>query len=250
MTTSVVSRRNVRPVNRTRERVFFGGMALLMIATILLGFRATYFPLGARPAALSSWVIVLHGTVFSLYLLLFLVQTALISARRVQWHMKLGLWMYGLAALMIPLGVLAAADELRRDVAGNVFSMGADPRTFSLGSVLSIVAFGTLIAMSYAMRRRPDMHKRLALYATLSMMDAGIDRWPWQAWGVSQSWSSWVYTLFLLLPIMYDTVSRHRVLWATAFAASYAWLLQRLAIPLGHTRGWHAIANLMLRHTH
>jgi hypothetical protein len=235
-------------VNRTRERMFFGGMTLLTIATILLGFRDTYFPLGARPAALSSWVIVAHGIVFSLYLALFFVQVALVSARKVRVHMALGLWVYGLAGLMIPLGVVAAADQLRRDLAAGAYTMGADARTFSLVSVM--VMFGTLIAWSYAMRRQPDMHKRLALYATLSMMDAGIDRWPWPAWGLSQSWWLWIYTLFLLLPVIYDLVSRRRVLWATAFAAPYVWVLQRLEIPLGHTQQWHAVANFMLRHTH
>jgi hypothetical protein len=179
----------VRPVNRTRERIFFGGMALLMIGTILLGFRESYFPLGAKPAALSSWVIVAHASVFSLYLTLFLAQTALVSARRVHWHKSLGLWVFGLAGLMIPLGVFAAADQLRRQVAAGPrsYALGIDPRTFSLLSVMGMVMFGTLIVFSYAARRRPDVHKRLALYATLSMMDAGIARWPWDAWGLSES---------------------------------------------------------------
>jgi hypothetical protein len=250
MTTEVLGRqavRRVRPVNRMRERVFFGGMALLMLAAVLLGFRMTYFPLGARPAALSSWVIQVHGAVFSLFLLLFLVQTALISARRVRWHMRLGLVAYGLAALMIPLGLVAAADQLRRQLAaGPPYMLDIDPRTFSLVSVMGMVMFGTLITWSYAVRRRPDVHKRLALYATLSMMDAGIDRWPYQAWGLSEGWALWIYTAFLLLPAMYDLISLRRLHWATMFAAPFAWTLHRLEIPLGHTHAWHAAANFML----
>ena len=250
MTTEVLGRtalRRARPVNRTRERIFFGGMTLLMLTAVLLGFRMTYFPLGARPAALSSWVIQLHGAVFSLFLTLFLVQTALISARKVRWHMRLGLVVYGLAVLMIPLGVVTAADQLRRDVTlGPSDVLDVDPRTFSLVSVMGMVMFGTLIAWSNAARRRPDMHKRLALYATLSMMDAGIDRWPWAAWGVSESWSPWIYTVFLLLPVVYDLLSLGRVHRATMFAAPFAWTLHRLEIPLGHTQAWHAVANFML----
>jgi hypothetical protein len=45
----------LRPNKRARERVFFGGMTLLMIGTILLGFRATYFPLGPKPEAIHSF---------------------------------------------------------------------------------------------------------------------------------------------------------------------------------------------------
>jgi hypothetical protein len=251
MTTEVLGkkvRRHIQPVNRTRERIFFSGMALLMIATILLGFRQTYFPLGERPAALASPIIIVHGAVFSLWLLMFFVQTSLIAAHRTRWHMKLGLGLYCLAALMIPLGIIAAADELRRDLAAGVSPMPSiDPRSFSLVSVMGMVMFGTLMALSYVARHRPDVHKRLALYAVLSMMNAGIDRWPFQAWGITQSWSPWIYTAFLLLPVLYDLTSLHRIHWATIYAASFTWILYKLWVPLGFTHAWHAVTNLMLR---
>jgi len=248
MPTNVLKRVPVRPSNRQRERIFFGPMALLMIGTVLLGFRKTYFPLRPKPAAVSSWVIQLHGAVFSLYLLLFLVQTTLVAARRVRWHMSLGLAVYGLAALMIPLGVAAAADEIRRDLAsGPPYNLDIDPRTFSLVSVMGMVMFGTLITWSYVARRRPDVHKRLVLYATLSMMDAGSDRWPLEAMGLNHGWATWIYTGFLLLPAVYDLISLRRLHWVTMFAAPYAFVLHRLEIPLGHTRAWHAVADLMLR---
>lgn len=94
---------------------------------------------------------------------------------------------------------------------------------------------------------RPDVHKRLVLYAMLSMMDAGSDRWPLDAMGLSQGWATWIYTAFLLLPAIYELISAHRVHWVTMFAAPYAFLLHRLEIPLGSTPAWHAVANFMLR---
>jgi hypothetical protein len=168
MGTEVLGRvavRRVKPGHRTQERVFYGVMTLLMMVAILLGFRATYFPLGAKPAALSSWVIVAHGIVFSLFLLLFGVQVALIAARRVKLHMTMGLTVYGLALVMLPMGVVTAADEIRRDLITPSAFPGPDPYTFSLVSVMGMVMFGTLLAWSYVWRRRPEMHKRLALYA-------------------------------------------------------------------------------------
>ncbi len=251
MGTEVLGRvvvRRVKPGHRTQERVFFCVMTLLMTATILLGFRKFYFPLGAKPAALSSGVIVAHGIVFSVFLLLFGVQVALIAARRVKLHMTMGLTVYGLAVLMIPLGVVSAADEIRRDLIMPSAFPVADPYTFSLVSVMGMVMFGTLLALSYVWRRRPEMHKRLALYAVLSMMDAGIDRWPWAAWGLSQGWSHWAYTGLLLLPVAYDLLSQGRLMGVTMIAAPFVWGMERLEIPLGDTRGWHWVAHWMLKH--
>jgi hypothetical protein len=172
--------RPARPANRRHERIFFGGMTLVMVATVLLGFRATYFPLSPKPSALASPIIVLHGTVFSIFLGLFLVQVALVSAKKVRWHMKLGLWLFGLAAVMLPIGVLAAANEIKRDLAaGPPYTLGVDPVSFSIVSVNGMLMFGTLMAASYLARRNPATHKRLALYAVISMMNAGSDRWPW-----------------------------------------------------------------------
>ncbi len=243
-----VAVRRVKPGHRTQDRVFFGGMTLVMMGTILLGFRASYFPLGEKPAALHSWMIVAHGIVFSVFLLLFGVQVALIAVRRVKLHMTLGLTVYGLAVLMIPLGVVSAADQIRRDLLVAKPVGHPDAYTFSLVSVMGMVMFGTLLGWSYAWRRRPEMHKRLALYAVLSMMDAGVDRWPWATWGVSPGWSQWVYTGLLLLPVAYDLASQGRVLGVTMFAAPFVWVMEKLEIPLGHTRVWHWVAHLMLKH--
>jgi hypothetical protein len=236
------------PNHRTRERIFFAIMTFLMVGTILLGFRASYFPLGERPAALANPAIIAHAAVFTVFLLLFAVQTTLIAAHRVRWHMKLGLWLYGIAALMFPLGLLAAIDELRRDVAINRYPIaGIDGRTFSIISVSGISCFAILMAWSYLQRRHPDAHKRLALYAVLAMMNAGTDRWPWQAWGISESWSWWAFTALLLLPAVYDLISLHRIHWVTLFSAPLIWILFRYQFSIGRTHAWHALADLSLK---
>ncbi len=253
MSTRAAAHAYTRPptaANRNHERIFFGGAALVMVAAaILLGFRATYFPLGAKPAALASAIILVHGTVFSTFLALFFVQVALVSANKVRWHRKLGMWVFGLAAVMIPIGVLAAANEIKRDLAaGPPYTLGVDPVSFSIVSVNGMLMFGTLMAASYLARRNPAAHKRLALYAVISMMNAGSDRWPWDAWGISEHWSVWFYTLLVLLPILYDLVSLHKVHRATLFAASYVWLLYTFQIPFGRTVAWHVVSNYMLKH--
>lgn len=264
MTAEVLRRENVRhvkpagprPANPRMERFFFGGISVLLIVTVLLGFRRTYFAIAPRPSDLSIRVVQVHGVVFSLYLLLFLVQTALIAAHRVRWHMRLGLALYGLAACMIPLGLLATAEQQRRGLAtGPPYALNLDPRSISLVSVMGMVMFGTLVALSWAARRRPDVHKRLVLYATLSMMFAALNRWPFHTWGIGLSaalflWVPLIYGVLLLLPVAYDLASLHRVHWISLFAAPSVWLLYRLSFPLGDTQAWHTVADLMARFWH
>lgn len=238
-----------RPKKRAQERVFFAVMTLLMIGTILLGFRVTYFPLGPKPEATHSSIIVVHGAVYTLFLFFLFVQVSLISARRVKWHMALGLWVYGLAALMVPLGVVAAADEIRRElVSGIEVVPGIDTLTFSTISVLGIAVFGVLMGWSYVVRRKPEAHKRLALYAVISMMNAGIDRWPWHAWGLSETWATWVFAGYALLPVVYDLVSLRRVHWVAMVAVPLILVVDRYKFVVGHTEIWHVAAKAMVKY--
>lgn len=234
--------------SRSLERTFFSGMSVLILATILLGFRSTYFHVGVRPAEPATAVVIIHGIAFSLWVLTFFIQTTLVSARRVHLHITLGIWAYALATAMVPLGLLAAQDQLRRDSAvAPPYALGVDPLTFSMESFMGMVMFGTLIAWSYKTLKQPAAHKRLALYATLSMMDAGISRWPLEAFGIHQARCYWIYVGFLLLPALYDLVSLRRLHWVTKFAVPYVFVLNRLERPLGHTHLWHAVAGLALR---
>src|SRR5260370_42612165 len=93
-------------------------MAILMLATVLLGFARSYFLAGLFRAPLPNWLIHLHGAAFSSWLLLLIVQTSLVASGRVDLHKRLGLLGFGLAILMIVLGILAATDSLRRASGG------------------------------------------------------------------------------------------------------------------------------------
>ena len=79
-----------RPVNRTVERFFFSGMAILLCVVVFIGFSPTYFRAGMLRAPLPSPILHFHGAVFTLWMVLFVVQAGLISARRVAWHRSLG----------------------------------------------------------------------------------------------------------------------------------------------------------------
>src|SRR5882757_7652021 len=105
-----------RAVNRAVERVFYSGMAILLCVCVFIGFSPTYFQAGMMRAPLPSPILHIHAAVFTLWMLLFVVQAALISARRVKWHRSFGTIAFCLPPIMIVLGVIVAIGALHRGV--------------------------------------------------------------------------------------------------------------------------------------
>src|SRR5687767_13901993 len=66
-------------------------LTLVLIATVVRGFWPTYFgPLMRGEILTKYWVIELHGLIFTGWMVLLLVQVALIYSRRVRVHRKVG----------------------------------------------------------------------------------------------------------------------------------------------------------------
>src|SRR5258708_4280410 len=93
---------------RRYDHLFFSAMALLILATVFVGFARTYYLAGVFHAPLPSPIIQLHGAAFSCWILLLVTQTSLVSAGRVDIHRRLGIAGFLLACLMVILGALAA----------------------------------------------------------------------------------------------------------------------------------------------
>jgi len=76
-----------------------------------------------------------------------IAQTALVTADRVDIHRRLGLAGFGLACLMILLGVLAASNSLARGFSppGSPF----DAQTFYAIPIVDILVFATLVFFAY-----------------------------------------------------------------------------------------------------
>lgn len=229
-----------RPVHRTVERTFYSGMAVLLCACVFIGFSPTYFQAGLVRAPLPSPILHFHGAAFTLWMLLFLVQSALISARRVKWHRSLGTIAFCLPPIMIVLGIIAAVDALHRGV-----QIGPLTPPVSLAlPLVSIVAFSIVIFASWRARRRPDAHKRLVLIATIGIVAAAFGRFPWARIGFPPAAGAVTGTgVMLLLLIAFELITIRRIHRSTMWAAPLVFLSIALAVPIGMTRAWHAFAS-------
>jgi hypothetical protein len=141
MMTAMAASSNVvrmpRP-NRRGDRIFFSVMPFVMLAMVLYGFARTYFLVGMVAAPLPNKLIHIHGAVFTSWMILLIVQTGLVSTRHVKWHMKLGLFGFGLAVAMVVLGTLAAVNAMRR----GANPLGLDAQTFFVIPISGMLLLG------------------------------------------------------------------------------------------------------------
>lgn len=241
---SLLRERVYRPVNRSTERMFFGGMAIALCAVVLIGFSPSYYRAGFLQARLPSPILHIHGALFTAWMLLYLVQSALISAKRVKWHRSLGTVAFCLPPLMVVLGVIAAIDAFKRGV-----RIGPLDTSVSLAiPLLGILSFTVVIFGSWRARRNGPAHKRLILLATVGLVEAALGRFPWNQIGLPPAAGAVAgLGVLLLLVVAYDLYSLHRIHRSTRWAVPVTFVLNGLAVPIGMTPAWHSFAAFLNR---
>src|SRR4051794_26228309 len=102
------------PVDRaSAERKFYSRMALALVAIVFLGFAPSFYlrdvvPAYPRPNPSLTPFVMLHGSLFTLWMLVLIAQTQLVAAGRRDMHMKLGVLGMLLAVAILPVMYLAA----------------------------------------------------------------------------------------------------------------------------------------------
>jgi hypothetical protein len=220
--------------------LFFPGVAALILAAVFLGFARTYYLAGVFRAPLPNLLVHIHGAVFSLWILLLIAQTSFIASGRVDIHRRVGLFGFGLACLMVLLGLMAATDNLARHFAPG--EAGAGVKAFYAVPVGDMLVFSTLIYFGFRERFNPAAHKRLMLVATITLLDAAFVRWPIPAtWWDLRIAEVCCYALLLLL-MCYDLWSAGKLHRATLWASVLLIVVQQVRMPIGRTFLWQSLA--------
>lgn len=155
------------------EHRFFIGALIAAFAVVFAGFARTYYLKVLFGTPELPWRLHLHGLVMTLWFALFLTQVCLIATRRVTWHMRLGVLGAALAAF-----ILAIDSVTLLRASGRNLPMRGPGALMILHDFVALGAFGVLVGTAVALRRRSDIHKRLMLLATLSILGPGINRIP------------------------------------------------------------------------
>jgi hypothetical protein len=181
----------------------------------------------------------LHGLVFTSWLALFLIQTTLVAAHRTDIHRRLGILGGVIAALMLVIGTTTAVIRASQ---GATPLPGISPLSFLVVPLGDMFVFAILVGAGFYYRRRPDVHKRLMLLATVSILAAAIARLPFGIMKAGPPAFFGFTDLFVIACILYDLITLKRVHRATALAALLIIGSQPLRLLLGGTHAWLAFA--------
>ena len=232
----------IRGGNHRYENLFFSGMAGVFLVSVFVGFARTYYLAGLFRAPLPNLLVHIHGAVFSGWLLLLITQTSLIAARRVDLHRRMGMLGFGLACVMVVLGLLVSSDRLARHTANPGAEKVEEVRAFYAIQLADILMFATFVGLGYRNRFHPAVHKRLMLFATLAILDAGFDRWP-----IFDPYSLQIVNIVCFVPLLlllggYDWWSTGRVQRVTLWSSVFLVVVQQARHLIGHTAGWQSFA--------
>ena len=167
----------VAPLVRKKraDDIFFTTMSVIMLAIIVIGFAPSYFLRGAVFAHLPSVLVHLHGAVFSSWIILFVVQSSLISAKKIRLHRRLGVLGAIIAGLMVVLGILTPLGTIHRAA---VLPSFFTPESFLVGNIFGIIIFGLYVAFAIWKRNNRIVHKRMMLMANAMLMSPSLSRMP------------------------------------------------------------------------
>jgi hypothetical protein len=165
---------------QSAERKFYSRMALFLVAVVFLGFAPSFYlrdivPSYPRPNPTLPASVLIHGGLFSLWMLVLVAQTQLVAAGRRDLHMKLGVLGMLLAVAIIPTMYLVTVGQVER---ANQPPF-TDPLTWTAVPLSVILPYAWLVWTGWSRRREAPWHKRAMLSAAiLVVMGPAIGRLP------------------------------------------------------------------------
>jgi hypothetical protein len=227
------------------ERRFYSWMAVMMIVVVLIGFGPSFYlrgvvPAYPRPNPSLTPLVVLHALAFTLWLLVFWTQTALLAAGRRDLHMRLGMFGMTLAVLLIPIMYLVAVGQVAR---ANQPPF-ATPLAWTAIPLAAIPSYALLVWLGWSRRREAQSHKRLMLGAALLLVGGpAIGRFPIAPPVMTGHIVLQALACLFFLPLFWwDRKTLGRFHWATKLG--FALAVASAAVPdvLMVMPGWEKVA--------
>ncbi len=224
------------------ERWFFGGTAIAMAASIVIGFLPSYYLRGVidpgHPIPSLTPLVHLHGLIFTAWMLLYVTQVLLVSADRRDLHRRLGMATVGLLPAMIAIALVSALYQVGRASGPPIVS----PLSWLAIPLISVPVFAGLIGAGLARRWDSASHKRYMFLAMIEMTSPGFGRWPWPAFVPGPVVIFGFSDLFLMALIGWDLKQRGSIHRATLIGGGIMVGSQVARFAVWQTDPWLAFA--------
>jgi hypothetical protein len=183
---------------------------------------------------------ILHGVIFSSWLVLLITQTWLVAAKRTDLHRRLGVLGAILALLMIGVGLTLAIHAAKY---GFQTPGLPPPLIFLVVPFFDIVVFSMLVSAAFYYRQKPDIHKRLMVVATISILPPAFARIPIAQITRTLPVSAFVLAdLGLLACILCDVVLRRHLYRAWVWGGLLFVLSFPVRMGIASTAAWQSFA--------
>jgi hypothetical protein len=212
-----------------KRRWFYMGAGVFSILLAFAAFGPSLIDHSRRYAPPSALYIA-HGATNLVWLALFLTQATLVARGRVDVHRRLGWAGPVVAAAVIVMAVDIVIDgafrqsDLSGDVARLLLAPGAPPFTEAeliaaiWGPLGNLLSFTILVAAGILFRHRPEVHKRLMVFALvpfwiMSLLHLSghlVGRVPVSQGVLQVFWPTASLLLLMAIPI-YEKVSKGRI---------------------------------------
>jgi hypothetical protein len=193
---------------RRFERRFYLGISVLFLALVGWTFARTYYLRPLFDASPLPLLLHVHGIVMTGWVVLLVVQSTFIAARRVQWHRRLGVFGTVWAALVVILGSVTTLHAAAREVRAHS-AFAASQVVITTLDLLQMLFFAGLVGTAVWLRRRPDYHKRLMLLTVACMLPDALARLP--VGFMTNQHIMFGLDGFVLLSVAFDTFAHRRL---------------------------------------
>jgi hypothetical protein len=223
-----------------RGRNFYVAMAVISAIIVFAGFSRTFFLNSYFAKRDLTSLMIVHGIIFSCWLVLLIVQTSLVAANRTDLHRKLGLAGAILAALMIVVGLTLAIQAAKY---GFKTPGLPPPLIFLVVPFFDILVFTVLVAAALYYRGQPDTHKRLMLLATIAILPPAFARFPFHFVSAALPFSAFILGDVVLIGcILWDVAIHKRLHRAYLWGGLILFLSFPLRLAIAGTSVWLAFA--------
>lgn len=153
--------------SRNAHRLFYLTTSLLMFAIVTYGFSRTIGPdlLHTQRPTRTIVLLSIHGAVFYGWMLLVVVQAALVRLRHIRLHQLLGWFSAADGAAVVIMGLWASFHQ-------------PAPFAAEMVGVVSMAGFAIPVTLAIFWRKRPAYHRRLLLIGTAVLTNAAFARFP------------------------------------------------------------------------